>query len=264
MSTHEPSSEGAYAPPRPRNANAGSVAAALSLAAGTIVALRGVARRGTVAGSLMTGIGGALLYQGATGRPLLGRVRDERTDGDEEADIAARGFHVAQAFLVNKRAEELYRYWRDFEKLPRIMTYLDRVDVLDPRRSRWVAKAPLLAGGTVEWDAEITRDEPNRAIAWRSLPGAQVEVAGEIEFRPALGDRGTEVHVVLSYLPPAGRLGHGIAKLFGKAPHRTVREDLRNFKRVMEAGELPTTTGQPRGTCLSGGHRPAGNGRRES
>jgi uncharacterized membrane protein len=198
----------------------------------------------------MTGIGGALLLRGAVGRGGLLGARDERSADEIEEEIDERGIEVSQAFLVSRTPEELYAYWRDFQNLPRIMTYLEDVQVKDERRSHWVAKAPLVAGGSVEWDAEITRDQRDRAIAWRSLPGSRVDVMGEIRFEPALGERGTEVHVRLSYIAPAGQVGHWLAKIFGKAPRRTIREDLRTFKRIMEVGENPTTTGQPRGTCL--------------
>jgi uncharacterized membrane protein len=257
MSTLE---EGAYSPPRFGDAGQGvsrGVAAAVSVAAGAIVALEGLSRR-SIPGLLMTGVGGALLLRGATRAPgLLSRLGlGEQRDAREVAEaIDERGIEVSQAFLINRTPEALYAYWRDFENLPRIMTYLRDVQVHDERRSHWVAKAPLVAGGSVEWDAEITRDQPNRLIAWHSLPESQVDMVGEIRFRPALGDRGTEVHVRLRYVPPAGQLGHWLAKILGKAPRRTIREDLRNFKRMMEVGELPTTTGQPRGTCLKGGRQ---------
>jgi len=116
-----------------------------------------------------------------------------------------------------------------------------------------VADAPSIAGGSVSWDAEITHDEPNRFIAWRSLPGSQVEMVGAIRFARALGDRGTEVHVFINYIPPAGIIGHAIATLFGESPRRQMRYDLQNFKRLMETGEIPTTKGQPRGTCSGQG-----------
>jgi uncharacterized membrane protein len=133
------------------------------------------------------------------------------------------------------------------------MRHLISVRKLDDRRSHWVAKAPKIAGGQVEWDAEVTADEPGRRIAWRSVGGADVDTAGEVRFEEAPGDRGTVVHVAMSYLPPAGRVGHWVAKLFGEAPTGTIREDLRRFKSQMEAGESPTTVGQPRGTCTGQG-----------
>ena len=117
------------------------------------------------------------------------------------------------------------------------MSHLKEVRVLDEKRSHWVACGP--AGYTVEWDAEIINDEPNALIAWRSLEGSDVDHAGSVRFVPApggAGDRGTEVKVVMDYIPPAGRLGALIAKLFGEEPQQQIQEDLRKFKRIMETG----------------------------
>jgi len=164
------------------------------------------------------------------------------------------GVHITTAFGIRKSPEELYRFWRNFENLPRIMTHLESVRVIDDRRSHWVARANSLGGKRFEWDAEITLDEPNQRIAWRSLPGADVENAGQVTFSPGLHeDRGTEVHVRMDYIPPAGRFGHLIASLLGNNPKRVVREDLRNFKRIMEIGEILTIIGQPHGTCTGQG-----------
>jgi len=237
-------------------ANVGNSERAVSVAAGGILALEGLARR-SLPGLLIAGVGGAMLYRGISGHcHLYGTLgidtNDEKTP--EEA-ISKRGIHVEQAFLINRSPEDLYRYWRNFENLPRIMSHLESVRVIEERHSHWVAKAPRLAGGSVEWDAEITRDEPNKAIAWRSLPGSQVDTVGQIRFSPGLGDRGTEVHVFMDYVPPAGRLGHWVATLFGEAPRRQMRDDLRNFKRMMETGEILTVAGQPRGTCTGTGKR---------
>lgn len=164
--------------------------------------------------------------------------------------VAERGIRVAQSFLIGRPARELYDFWRDFVNLPRFMGNLERVEVIDQRRSRWVAKAPRVAGGETAWESEITEDVPGELIAWRTLPGAHVASVGEVRFVPALGDRGTEVRVTLDYVPPAGRLGHALATMLGAGPRRQVREDLRAFKRLMEIGELPTIEGQPRGVCV--------------
>jgi uncharacterized membrane protein len=114
-------------------------------------------------------------------------------------------------------------------------------------RSHWVACGPL--GHRVEWDAEIITDSVNELIGWRSLPGSEVDTAGSVHFRELPEGRGTEVRVSLKYDPPAGKLGAAVARLFGASPQSQVREDLRRFKQFMETGEIPTTAGQPRGTC---------------
>ena len=241
--------------------NVSSSERAVSVAAGSILALLGVVRR-DLTGLLIAGVGGALIYRGGTGRCPLYSALDIDTAADEAqerpAKLAENGIHVSESFLFDRPAEELYDYWRKLENLPRIMSHLESVSVLDERRSHWVAKAPAIAGGKVEWDAEITDEQPNQLIAWRSLPGADVDNAGSVRFTPALGDRGTNVRVELSYLPPAGRLGKWVAKLFGEAPDQQIREDLRTFKRVIETGEAPTVVGQPHGTCTGRGVRSPG------
>jgi len=152
---------------------------------------------------------------------------------------------VTQSVVINRSPEELYRFWRDFQNLPRFMKHLESVEQTDERRSHWVAKAP--AGATVEWDAEIVTDQPNEVIAWRSLEGADVENAGSVRFESLPAGRGTLVKVQLQYFPPAGAIGASLAKLFGEEPEWQIKDDLRRFKQVIEAGEIITTEGQSAG-----------------
>ncbi len=98
---------------------------------------------------------------------------------------------------------------------------------------------------TLTWEAEIIDDRPNESLAWRSIEGSEIENAGTVRFRPATGGRGTEINVELSYEPPGGTIGRGLAWLLGEEPELQVREDLRRFKQIMETGEIPTITGQP-------------------
>jgi uncharacterized membrane protein len=229
-----------------------------SVAGGAIVALLGL-RRMSLPGILGAVAGAAFIRRGFTGYcaayEILGidTAHPEQSEHEQAEELAERGIHVEQAFLINRPAAELYGYWRNFENLPNIMSHLKSVQVLDEKRSHWIAQAPKLAGGSVEWDAEITADEPNSRIAWRSLPGSDVESMGEIRFARAMSDRGTEVHVSMEYRPPMGKVGHLLATMFASAPRRQMREDLRRFKRLMETGEIPTIEGQPRGTCMGGG-----------
>jgi len=242
--------------------NVGTNERTVSVAAGAILGLLGLSR-GSLPGLLIAGVGGALAYRGVTGHCPMYQALDIDTTaeglarqglgGDE--DTGANGFTIDQAFLINKSPEELYSFWRHFENLPRIMSHLESVNVIDDRRSHWVAKANSLGGKRLEWDAEITRDDPNSLIAWQSAPGASVENRGQIRFERGLGDRGTEVHVHMEYNPPGGAIGNFLAKMMGENPKRVVREDLRNFKRVMEIGEILTIVGQPHGTCAGQGKR---------
>src|SRR5690606_18126035 len=138
----------------------------------------------------------------------IGRTKSEvkqisdftREDLDDRTSSGA--FRVTRSITINRPADELYRYWRNFENLPNFMLHLKDVQVLDQRRSRWTAKAP--AGTTVEWEAEITEDQPDVLIAWSSLPDADVENSGEVRFEPAPRNLGTVVRVQIDYHPPAG------------------------------------------------------------
>jgi uncharacterized membrane protein len=152
---------------------------------------------------------------------------------------------TGSSVLVNCLPEQAYSFWRDFEKLPHFMHHLESVRVTDNRRSHWVALGPM--GVHLEWDAEIVDDRPNQAIAWRSLPDSDLSVEGTVEFRPALANRGTLITARIQYRPPAGAMGHALARLFGKDPNFLMRQDMRRFKALVETGEIPTTEGQTHG-----------------
>jgi uncharacterized membrane protein len=156
---------------------------------------------------------------------------------------APQSRHVESSVAINRAPADLYRFWRDFQNLPRFMPHLRSVQVDTGQRSHWVAQGP--AGTTVAWDAEIIDDRPDALIAWRSLAGADVDQAGSVRFEEAPGGRGTFVRVCMEYYPPGGALGTVVATLFGEEPGQHIQEDLRRFKQLMETGETATTAGQP-------------------
>lgn len=227
-------------PSEPR-VNVGVAERWISAVAGGALALYGIRRR-SLGGLVLAALGAVLVDRGVRGHCPMFDALNLDTAHNEPArpeEYFNRGIHVQQAVTINKSPRELYRFWRDFTNLPRIMDHLESVTVEDGKRSHWRAKAP--AGYSVEWDAEIINDEPDRVIAWRSLKNASVANAGSVRFIPAPGDRGTEVRVTLDYIPPAGRAGAILARLFGEEPSQQVRADLRRFKSVMERNEVPKT-----------------------
>lgn len=208
---------------------------------GAAFLLHGVKRRGWngVATALL---GGAFLYIGATGRNALYRglgIHLVRTTGGRQRA------EVIKTMTINRPVGELFAFWRDFRNLPHVMSHLESVEILSEKRSHWKAKAP--AGIAVEWDAEIVNEKPDALIAWQSCEGASIAHWGVVRFNPAPGNRGTEVTIELEYEPIGGATGVALAKLFGEEPSQQIEDDLRRFKQIMEAGEVPTTRGQPRG-----------------
>jgi uncharacterized membrane protein len=144
---------------------------------------------------------------------------------------------VGRAVTINRPRAELFAYFRDFTNLPTFMDNVERIDVLDAKRSHWVVKAP--GGKTVEWDSVVTDEVEGEYIAWASEPGADIDNSGRVDFRDA-GARGTVVTATLLYDPPAGVVGKLIAKLFQREPAIQARRDLRRFKQLMETGEIAT------------------------
>lgn len=228
--------------------NLGTIERWLSGLAGGALSGYGILRRDWL-GAGMTILGGALIVRGATGHSFLYQGLNIDTSPKETQNATSiqhnQGIMVTRAVTIQKSPEELYHFWRNFENLPRFMQHLQSVTVKDLTHSHWVANAP--AGRTVAWDAEIVNEKENELIAWRSVGDADIDNAGSVHFTSAPGGRGTVVKVVLEYSPPAGQAGKLVAKLFGEEPDTQVRDDLRYFKEIMEAGEIPTTEGQPSG-----------------
>ncbi|HEU5335059.1 MAG TPA: SRPBCC family protein [Terriglobales bacterium] len=197
------------------------------IAGGATLAALGIKRRSPL-GIAMAAGGGLLVLRGITAKGAW----------------ASTLISVRRAITIDKTPEELYRFWRDFENLPRFMRHLHSVRG-EGGRLHWESSGPL--GKHFSWQAEITEDRENELISWRSLPGSQIENQGSVRFQAAPQGRGSEMQVELVYRPPAGRIGAAFASLFGEEPEQQIREDLRRFKELMEAGEIATTDGQPHG-----------------
>lgn len=216
-----------------------------SVAAGGALAGVGLKKRGIV-GATLASIGAYLAKRGITGHCEAYEMLDMNTAVDTSKEAVSvpheQGIHVVRAVTIDRPASQLYRLWRNFENLPQFMHHLEKVEVMNGNRSHWIAKAP--AGMKVEWDAEVINEVENEVIGWRSLPDSMIANAGSVQFKELPNGRGTEVKVTLEYVPPAGKVGQVIAKLFGKAPEQEIAADLGRFKSLMETGEVPTTEGQ--------------------
>lgn len=219
---------------RRRGVNVGQTERVMSAVAGAALAVAAVRRHNRSA--LMLGaVSAALLYRASSGQcPLYSSAGISTADESDtrRALSGPRGVRAYAEVTVARPVEELFAYWRRLDNLPRVMSHLESVSVLDDRRSRWVAQSPL--GTTVEWEAEINNEVPNKVIGWRSLEGSSVVTAGSVNFDALPNGRGTVVRVKLQYEPPGGRLGAWVAWLLGEEPSLQIHEDLQRFKQVME------------------------------
>ena len=221
-----------------------------SIAAGAGMTAYGLTRltRHSGSGWALAGFGALLLRRGLSGHcdtyEMLGVNTAGTGEDTRRALSGSGGINVEESVTINRPIEDLYRFWRNLENLPRFMHHLESVERVTDTLSRWRAKGPT---GPVEWNAEIINEVPNQVIGWRSIEGSDVVSAGSVNFDDAGTGRGTRVRVRLQYSPPGGKVGAAIAKMLGRDPAAEIREDLRQFKQLVEAGEVPTTNGQPRG-----------------
>ncbi|MCV6971449.1 SRPBCC family protein [Mycobacterium bohemicum] len=214
---------------------AGDVLDVALLLAGVAARGPGRQRQGAISAAALAAIGGLDLYTA---------LRTTRGGGRH----AGGGGHrlLRAAVTIRRSPQEVYDFWRDVENLPSFMYHLKSVTANGDGRTHWVANAP--GGRSVEWDAQITEDQPGRRIAWQSLPGSVVENGGSVEFAPTPDGDSTEVRVTIGYHLPGGALGKAAATLFGESPDQEVNDDLRRFKQIIETGQVLRSDGSPEGT----------------
>ncbi|PWU07717.1 MAG: cyclase [Terriglobia bacterium] len=220
----------------------------ISVIGGSLLTFEGTRRR-SAGGVLLALAGSELIRRGITGQCYVSKALGVRTapkgQGAETTSVPYElGIRVDRSITINRPRAEVYGFFRNLSTFPQFMKHVESVQETDGNRSHWVVRAP--AGSTVEWDAVIHNRIENELVAWRTLPGADVDHAGSVWFKDAPGGRGTEITVELQYNPPTGMLGALWAKLWGEEPTQQIEDDLRSLKQMLEAGEV-TTGGQPMG-----------------
>jgi uncharacterized membrane protein len=204
----------------------------LAVGSGGILCISGLLRRDTGGAAMgITGLG--LLARGLTNLEL--RQIFGIGAGPDAID-------VRKTISVAAPADRVFGFWSQYENFPRFMSNVREVRDLGGGRSRWVVSGP--GGVPVEWEAEITERIPDQRLAWRTLPGSTVDHTGHVHFesRP---EGTTAVHAAMSYTPPAGAAGHGVATLLGSDPKRQLDEDLLRMKTLIETGRPPHDAAPP-------------------
>ena len=150
-------------------------------------------------------------------------------------DRSGEALSVKRSVTVNRPVEEVYAFWQNFENLPQFMKHLDSVETTGENTSRWSAGSAL--GQSVQWDVQLVERQPNRLLSWKTVGISDITGHGQVEFRPAPGGRGTEVHANISYQVPGGAVGKRLARIFRDIPGVTIENQLNVFKQIMETGE---------------------------
>ena len=147
-----------------------------------------------------------------------------------------QGITMDSSIVINMAPAQVYEFWRSLENFPRFMKHINEVRPTQDNRYLW--RVDGLPGFDVTWEADVTEVVKNERIAWRTVGDAMVKNDGVVRFKPT-ANGGTEVHVKLTYQPPAGKLGHAVATLFGMNPEQQMQDDLKRCKQILEDGITP-------------------------
>jgi uncharacterized membrane protein len=179
-------------------------------------------RRKGILGLGAMAAGSALLLRAARNQPVRELPRS-----------AIRGIDLQKTITVNAPIERAYEVLSHFENFPHFMRNIRNVEVRSGDRSRWTVAGP--AGVNVQWEAETTAREPNRLLGWRTLAGSSVSHEGSIQLEEA--EHGTtRITVRMRYRPPAGAIGHYVARVFRSDAGTELDEDLLRLKTLLETG----------------------------
>ena len=158
--------------------------------------------------------------------------------------------HARQTIQMD--AETLYKLWKDEASFPLWQEKVVSVTPLEGGKSHWVMGDPQDPDAArVEFDSQITEDIPGQKIAWKSIAG-EVDQQGMVMFSARKDGRGTVVTLEQEF--KIGKIANAVASVGERGPAQVVIENLRHFKQMAEAGEIPTTRANshgPRG--ISGG-----------
>ena len=132
---------------------------------------------------------------------------------------------VEKVIEVNAPVRAVYNQWTQLEEFPRFMRGVKQVRQIDDTHVHWLAE---VWGKDKEWDAEITEQDPDKRISWKSVSGAPN--AGTIRFVPVGADR-TQIRVVIAY-DPKGAAENIVAAIGGL--EAMVETTLRQFKHFIE------------------------------
>jgi uncharacterized membrane protein len=148
---------------------------------------------------------------------------------------------IQETIEVSRPVTMVYNQWTQFEEFPEFMSGIEEARQVDDTHVHWKAK---IGSKLEEWDAEITEQEPDRRISWKSVSGAHN--AGTVRFKPVGTDR-TEVQLLLVYETNGAyeSMGHALGRI-----RKRVKDSLVEFKDFAE--RHTNETGAWRGEVVHG------------
>ena len=112
----------------------------------------------------------------------------------------AQAVNIRGEFVIDKPSQEVYNYWRNLNNLSSSLKHL--MDV--------------------------------KMIGWSSTADSVLQHVGKVEFDETPDGAGTVLKIVLSYHPPVGGLGIGVARLLNPYFEKLLKKEIKTFKHHIE------------------------------
>jgi uncharacterized membrane protein len=203
-----------------------------AMLAGTALSIYGWTRK-SATGAALGMAGGAIALKAASAGPI--------------ADLVGTETAVSYSVTIMCNAAEVYALWNNESRIPQWMNGIQSVARLADGGMQWVRVHPV--SGTLTWRTDVPEDIPDRSIRWRARLDQESRhgYLGELQLSDLGANRGTLVTLRYSYEVHTGIMHAGAPYILGPDPQREVRENLRRFKMLIEAGEIATIHGQSHG-----------------
>jgi uncharacterized membrane protein len=150
---------------------------------------------------------------------------------------------IQDSIEVQVPVQQAYNQWTQFEDFPTFMEGIQSVQQLDDTHVHWVAE---IRGETREWTTEITEQQPDERVAWKTIDG-EVKNDGVVSFEQIARDQ-TRVNVQMD-VEGESTAENVAGDLLGVVKSQ-VRGDLERFKQLIESRD--EATGAYRGKVQGG------------
>jgi uncharacterized membrane protein len=140
---------------------------------------------------------------------------------------------IEDSIEIQVPLRQAYNQWTQFEEFPEFMEGIQSVQQLDDTHVHWVAE---IRGESREWTTEITEQQPDKKVAWKTIEG-EVKNDGVVTFEPVAEDQ-TRVNVQMDV--EGQSTSENVAGDLLGVVRSQVRNDLERFKQLIENRERET------------------------
>ena len=134
---------------------------------------------------------------------------------------------IQDSIEVHVPVRQAYNQWTQFEEFPKFMEGIQSVQQLDDTHVQWVAE---IRGKSRQWTTEITEQQPDKKVAWKTIDG-EVKNDGAVSFEPIAGGQ-TRVNVEMDVEGDSS--AENVAGDLLGVVQRQVHGDLERFKQLIE------------------------------